>query len=376
VLDAASRREIWVNFDLTEDQEMLKALAERFVGEYYDIERRRSYLQAAIGFSAENWSLLGELGLIASLFCSRDGGLDLDATGIATLFEALGKGLLVEPLIENVMVAGRLFAATAPQPLRDELLHKILTGECRLAFAHLESSGRPGLNRIEACAKASSDGVQLTGGKSCVPAGAGVDGYIVSARSDAGDVGLSYVPASTPGLICKDWRMADGSAATSLELDRVSVPAQHVLAGGEAEIEAAQLLGNLARCAEALGIMERLFSETLEHLRTREQFGQKLGSFQAVQHRMAGQYAVLEQCRGLLHLALVSDGTDGFASAVYGARAFMSDVALGFGHEMIQLHGGMGVTDELSIGHGHKRLLVLSRWPDSPELALDRFAGI
>ena len=121
--------------------------------------------------------------------------------------------------------------------------------------------------------------------------------------------------------------------------------------------------------------MLRMFAETLDHLRTRQQFGAPLGSFQAIQHRMAAQYAAIEQARALLDLAIVSDRKPSFAQAVDGARAFVADASLTFGHEMIQFHGGMGVSDDLAIGHGHKRLLVLSRWPESPEATLDRFVA-
>ncbi|MES2496217.1 MAG: acyl-CoA dehydrogenase family protein [Pseudomonadota bacterium] len=368
-----------MNFDLSEDEEMLKALAERFVTDSYDIEKRRLFLAEPQGFSALNWALLGELGLIAAPFDDAAGGLSLDATGIATIFEALGRGLVVEPLIENVLLAGRLFAATAQGALRDEWLPLLLTGERRIALAHAETGARGGHLWVEARAETEGASVRLRGEKAYVPAGAGADGFIVSARSGgpagASDgLGLYFIAADSPGLSMRSWRTADGSAAVSLTLD--GVEAVQTLDGGAAEISAIALLADLARSAEALGIMERIFGETLDYLRTRQQFGHALASFQAIQHRMVAQYAAIEQSRGLLNLALVSDGSDGFANAVRGLRAFISPASIELGHEMIQFHGGMGVTDELSIGHGHKRLLVLSRWPDDPDTALDRFAGI
>jgi alkylation response protein AidB-like acyl-CoA dehydrogenase len=367
-----------VNFDLSEDETMFKALAERFVADHYDGESRRAYQAESAGFSHEKWLLLGELGLIAAPFDEAAGGLGLDATAIATVFEALGRGLTVEPLIENVLLAGRLFADHAPEALRDAWIPSLLTGERRIALAHAEARGRGGHTWVETRASASDGTVRLSGSKSCVPAGNGANGFIVSARTagtpgDASGTGLYFVPAGAPGLDIVSWRMADGGAAVSLTFDAV---AAEPLAGGVAEIDAAQVLANLARCAEALGIMERMFAETAEYLRTREQFGARLASFQALQHRMAAQYAVIEQSRALVNLALVSDGTAGFPQAVQGARAYIAAHSIELGHEMIQFHGGMGVSDELSIGHGHKRLLVLSRWPDDPEVALDRFAGI
>jgi alkylation response protein AidB-like acyl-CoA dehydrogenase len=380
-MQAAEKGVPALNFDLTEDEELLKALAERFVIDHYDMDRRRACLEEAHGFSAGNWALLGELGLLAAPFDPECGGLGLDATGIATVFEALGRGLVVEPLVENVLLAGRLLAATAPAALADQWLPGLLDGSRRVSLAHEEARGRPGRLWVECKAEGNGSGLRLTGTKPYVVAGAGVDGYIVSARSagapaEAEGLGLYLVPADAPGLSRKHWRMTDGSMAVSLRLDGVAVDPGHALSGGAAALAEAEVLASLARSAEALGIMERIFAETLEYLRTREQFGNRLASFQAIQHRMVAQYAVIEQARALLNLAQVSWGKDDFARAVTGARAFIAPASITLGHEMIQFHGGMGVTDELSIGHGHKRLLVLSRWPDDPDLALDRFAGV
>lgn len=370
-----------MNFELNEDEEMLKALAERFVINTYDPERRRGYQAQANGFSQDNWSLLGELGLIAAPFDVDDGGLGLDATGVATIFEALGNGLVVEPLIENILVAGRVFAAAAKPELRDAWLPQIQTGERRLALAHQEPRGRLGRLWVECQAKHNGSGVTLSGAKSLVAAGAGVDAFLVSARisgeaDDAAGVEFYFVPQDAVGLRVNSWRLADGSLAASIDLDDVHVPADAKLNQGYAALEACEPLADLARVAEAIGIMRRMFDETIEYLRTREQFGTALGSFQAIQHRMVAQYAAIEQSRALINHALVSWGSDEFPRAVAGARAFVSQASVALGHEMIQFHGGMGVSDELSIGHAHKRLLVLSRWPIDPDHALDRFAGI
>lgn len=363
-----------MNFDLNEDEEMLKALAERFVDDHYDLDRRRAYLAGAFGYSTEMWALLAELGLVAAPLAVESGGMSLDATAIATIFEALGRGLVVEPLIENIMVAARLMERVAPADLADEWMEPISMGRRRLALAHAEHAARGNLAYVQTAVAA--DGT-LSGTKSCVPAGAGVDGYIVTARksgsvADAAGVALFLVAADAPGLTITPWRMADGTLAVSLDLANVSATP---LGGGLDDLAAVDLLASLARSAEALGIMQRLFDATLDYLRTRNQFGVPLGSFQAIQHRMAAQYAAIEQARALLNLAIVSQNTDRFASAVNGLRAFIAPASVELGHEMIQFHGGMGVTDELFIGHGHKRLLVLSRWPDDPQAALDRFAG-
>ncbi|MCJ2178733.1 acyl-CoA dehydrogenase family protein [Novosphingobium album (ex Hu et al. 2023)] len=370
-----------MNFDLNEDEEMLKALTERFVTDHYDHESRRTFLGEANGFSSANWELLGELGLIAAPFPEEFGGLGLDATGIATVFEALGRGLVVEPLAETVVLAGRLFALTAPESLRDEWIEPLITGEKRLALAHAEPESRGRLPWVQTSAQVEGDTFILSGTKPYCIASGGVDGFIVTARKsgnpgDRDGIGLFLVPADAAGLSARTWQLADGSLATALTLDSVSIPAGNQLEGGLDALDGVEVLTALARSAEALGIMERLFAETLDYLRTRDQFGAALGSFQAIQHRMVAQYASIEQSRALLNLALVNWGSDGFEQAVYGARAYIADVSLTLGHEMIQFHGGMGVTDELAVGGGHKRLLVLSRWPEGPQAALDRYAGL
>lgn len=369
-----------MNFDLSEDEEMLKALTERFVTNTYDHTTRRAFLAEPGGFSGKNWALLGELGLIAAPFPEEAGGLDLDATGLATVFEALGRGMVVEPLAEASVLAGRLFAMTAPPALRETWLDDLLSGAKRLALAHAENRARNGLVWVETSAAADAGDYRLNGGKPYCIAGGGADGYIVSARlsgtpDQAEGIALFLVPAETAGLRRRDWPLADGSIAAALTLEDVRISPVHRLDGGMAEIEEAQQFAGLARCAEALGLMERLFHDTLDYVRTRDQFGAPIGTFQAIQHRMVAQYAAIEQSRALLNLALVSWGGDRFADAVNGARAWISEASITLAHEMVQFHGGMGVTDELAIGAGHKRLLVLSRWPEGPEAALDRYAA-
>lgn len=371
-----------MNFDLTEDEEMLKALAERFVNDRYDPDKRREYLAQDCGFSPENWALLGELGLIAAGFSEENGGLGIGATGIATIFEALGRGLVVEPLGESVLLAGGLFERLANADLKSAWLDELIAGTRRLAFAHREQGARDNIAWVETRAEATGDGFVLNGAKSLVVSGAGAEAYLVSARvagasGDRDGIEIFLVEAGTPGLFANPWRLVDGGTAVALTLDNVAIPAVNRLGGSLEDIEDVDCRTALARSAEALGIMERLFADTLEYLRTRKQFGTTLSTFQALQHRMVAQYSALEQARSLLYLALIADPADRTAwhSTIAGARAFIAEAAVTLGHEMIQMHGGMGVTDELMIGYGHKRLLMLSRWPESATRTLDRFAA-
>ncbi len=366
-----------MNFDLTEEEEMFRAVAERFVSDRYDVERRRGYLREPSGYSAQNWKLLSALGLVAAMFGEEDGGLAVGETAIASIFEAFGRGLVVEPLAESLLLAGGLFARTAGATLKSEWMGSLVAGDRRIAFAHREHGARDNGAWIQTSAERGGQGSRLSGEKSLVLAGVGADAFIVSARtsgavSDRDGIALFLVEAGAQGVNLNPWRLIDGSVAVTLTLDNVLVDEGACLGGGLDDIEASQVRAALATCAEAVGIMERLFADTLDYLKTRKQFGVTLGSFQALQHRMVAQYSMLEQARGLLNLAIIENT----ARAIHGARAFISEASITFGHEMIQMHGGMGVTDELAIGHGHKRLMMLSRWPDGAGAALDRYSRL
>lgn len=366
-----------MNFDPSDDDRMLADLAERFVADRYDIERRRRYLAEPVGFSGENWALLAELGLIAAPLAPEHGGMGLERGAIVALFTALGRGLVVEPLIETVLVGARLLGAGANVALAADWLADLADGTRRAVLADAEPASRGTLDFLTTTATPVAGGWQLTGSKPAVPAGVGAAGYLVTARSpDGAAPGLWLVPADTPGVTLRPWRMIDGSAAVVLDLADVVVPGDHALGAAAPLLDQVLPLADLARAAEAVGIMQRLFDETLDHLRTRHQFNSPLGRFQAIQHRMVAHYGALEQSRALLDLALAVAGEAAFAKAVAGARAFISEASVALGHDMIQFHGGMGVTDDLAIGHGHKRLVLLSRWPEDPLAKLDAYAAL
>lgn len=365
-----------MNFDLGEDEQLLRATVERFVADRYPIDKRRAYSEQQNGFSTENWHTLGELGILGASLPSDAGGMGFDRSAIASIHEALGHGIALEPVIDNALLAAGLLAG---EESFSDWHAPLVSGEKRVAVAHAERGSRGSTLWIETTAETDGDTVTLTGSKPFVIAGHGCEGYLVSARH-AGQPGdddgwsIYLVPSGTRGLGARGWRQADGIMAVALSLDQATVPVASAVADGPARLAQLEALASLARSAEMLGLMERLFADTLEYLRTREQFGVPLGNFQVLQHRMTAQYAKLAQARALLELAIVSG--DDFATAAAGARAFIAKAALELGHEAIQMHGGMGVTDELAIGHGHKRILMLSRWPDDARAALDRFARI
>ena len=365
-----------MNFDLTEDEQMLKAVAERFLDNQYAGEERREYQSQPCGFEPRNWALLGELGILAASYPEEAGGLELGATSISLIHHAMGRGLAVEPLIDCALLAGGV-VVRAQSEIAEQWADDLASGAKRVALAHNEFDAPGGWHGLRTEAREVNDSVQITGTKPFTMGGCGADLYLVSARdSDAAsntDTGALYlVAADADGLDVETWRVADGSMAAMLKLNAVRPIAR--IEDGARLLAQVEQTASLARSSEMVGIMERLFEHTLDYLRQREQFDQPLSRFQAIQHRMAALYAKLEQAKSLLDFAIVSEGKPDYAKRLDGARAFIAEAAIELGHEAIQLHGAMGITQELSIGQGHKRLIVLSRWPEAPDAALDRFA--
>lgn len=362
-----------MNFDLDEQQLMLRDLVARFAGDRYDIEKRSQYRRAPEGFSTENWALLAELGILALPFAEVQGGIGGGPVDIITVAEELGRGLCGEPWLSEILMAGRLLERAGDDAQRQAWLGPMMAGTARLALAHVEERARYNPHFVTTEAR---DGA-LTGAKTFVLGSEGVSAFLVSAResgapADPAGIGIWIVPADAAGLERRSYRLTDGSVACELRLHNVR-GCERLPGDGAEAIDATFDDVRIAACAEMVGIMAMLMASTLDYLRTRNQFGQPIGSFQAIQHRMAQLYVGLEQSRShLLRAALAPD--DGSRPAtIAGAKAFVSERAIRMGEECIQLHGGMGVSDELAIGHGHKRILVLANLFGDHESELARY---
>ena len=353
-----------MDFDLDEEQTMLGDLVARFVGDRYNLAARAGYRLTSDGFSRDNWGLLAELGLLALPFAEESGGLGGGVVELITVMEQFGRGLCVEPYLSDLILGGLLLERAGTQRQRAEWLPRIIAGETRVALAHFEHQARFNTAYVSTQVHGEGDRAELSGGKTFVLAGEGVDAYIISARDhgspgDTHGLSLWLVPASTSGLDRRSYRLTDGSVACELRFRNLK-GAQR-LSGGAEELLDIFETSRIAACAEMVGIMATLFDATLEHVRTRRQFGQAIGSFQAVQHRMADLYVLLEQSRShLLRATLTNGDARRRAAAIAGAKSFIGASAVKLGEECIQFHGGMGITDELAIGHGQKRILLLA----------------
>ncbi len=365
-----------LQFSMTDEQVMLQALLERFVAERYSSGQRAAYRAAAHGYSLENWAQLAELGVLGAPFDVEYGGLGGGADATIVLMEALGRSLVAEPVLEQVILPGRLIEQAHARVQAQRWLPRLIGGETRVALAHFEQSTGCQPETVESVARHGTAGNLLDGEKTFVPAGAGADTYIVSARRGDGsssELGFYLVRANAPGLTVRPYRLVDGSMACTLTLR--ATPAFEML---DCSVEAflrAMDDARTAACAEMLGIMSTLFDATLEYVRNRRQFGAPLGTFQVIQHRLADLYVRLEQSRSQLYRAALSEPADRPA-AVAAMKSYISAAAIEMGEQCIHLHGGMGMADEVAIGHGHKRILVLATLLGDADDELQRFAKL
>jgi alkylation response protein AidB-like acyl-CoA dehydrogenase len=369
-----------VNFDFTEEQALLRASVERWCAARHggDIAGALRRLRAAGGgFPREGWQALAGLGLLALPFAVADGGLGGGPVETVAVLEPLGRALAPEPVSECLMMAGTLLAEAAGPGARAAALAPVIAGETLLSAAITEQRGRTNIGHVETRARAAGAGWVLSGAKSAVWQGGAADAFLVTARTHGEarareGVGLFLVPRSAPGVEVRPWRAADGSLAAELGLRDVALGPEARLEGAAdtlPAIEAALARAWLAASAEMLGIAGLLLETVLAHVKTRHQFGRPLGAFQVIQHRLTDCHVAVEQSRSMVYRAALAPA-DGFHRAATGAHAYVSEAARHVAHEAVQLHGGMGVTDELLVGHGLKRIQLLSRLWTSPDESL------
>ncbi|MGH8853163.1 MAG: acyl-CoA dehydrogenase family protein [Telluria sp.] len=371
-----------MNVNFKEEQLQFADALKRWIGRDYSFEQRRAILGSAQGTSNEAWATLAELGMTALPVPEEQGGFDGSAVDLFVVMRELGRGLVVEPYFATVLGAHFLKLGGA----HGELLAQVATGELKLACALGERQSRHDLRDILTRAESAGRGWRLSGEKAAVVHGAEAGVLIVSARSagaqrDEAGITLFAVPRDAPGLQVTGYRSLDGQRAANLRFDGVELPQTAVIgtigAGWEI-LDAAADHGAGLLCAEALGAMEALFDATLDYLKTRQQFGVPIGKFQALQHCMADMVIHLEQARSMALLAAVTlDGKDVAARrrVVSAAKYRVGQAARYIGQQAVQLHGGMGVTDELAAAHYFKRLSMIELTLGDRDHHLARFVA-
>lgn len=359
-----------MNFDFTEEQVMLRDSVARYVQDDYNFDTRRAIADSESGIDRQKWQTFAELGWLSIPFAEEHGGFGGSAVDVMVVMEQLGKGLVLEPYLATVLLYGGLLRSGGSEELQAAHIPSIIDGSSLGAFAYLERQSRYEMTDVLTTATATADGYTLKGEKVVVFNGANADQFIVSARtsgeqSDENGISLFLVPADAAGLERVSYRIMDGQLVANLTLNDVAVPAANLVGElGEADelMQSVVMEANLALAAEALGIMEQLNAKTVEYTRTREQFGVAIGSFQALQHRMVDTFMAYEQTKSMLYRAVcsLSDDQEDTSSAIHALRVMVDSAGKQVFAEAIQLHGGMGITDELDIGHFAKRLMMIN----------------
>ena len=373
-----------MNFEHSDDRRMLADSLNRFIAEQVGFETRERIAHGDAGMSEELWQRFGELGAIGALFGEADGGFAGCGFDIAVVFEALGRGLVVEPFLATVLAGSAV--AHAGSDAQKALFAGLIEGRQVAAWAHGEPQSRHALWQVTTRARRDGEEWVLDGAKSVVLHGERADFFVVSARTsgaddDADGISLFVVPAATPGLTRRGYALIDGGRAAEVTFAGVRVGADALLGfEGRAAptIEHAVGRGVLALCAEALGAMDVAKDATLEYLRTRRQFGVPIGSFQALQHRMADLLLEVEQARSaVINAAAAIDAERTTRErALSAAKVTIGRIGTRCAEECIQLHGGIGMTRELPLAHYAKRLVMIDHQLGDEDHHLARYIAL
>ncbi len=374
-----------MDFSLSEIQAMLADSVDKFINNEYDFDTRQTYAQSDRGFSDDVWKTFAELGWTAVPFDEDDGGLEGGPVDIMVLMQKLAQGLIVEPYLANVIMAGGVLRRAASTGQKERWLQPMIAGELHATLAFNEPQASYDLANIATTATPDGSGWLLSGCKALVPNGGTSDLLIIPART-AGDTGdehgitLFAVAADNDGLSCNSYATIDGLRAAEITLNDVRVSGDAVLGEvdkGFADLDATIDEATLAICAEAVGIMQVLKDKTVEYSKDRSQFGVPIGSFQALQHRMVDMLMACEQAQSLLMWAVMANasGSEESKRAVSSIKYMISTAGRELGEDAIQIHGGMGVTWDLDVAHYFKRLTAICTFFGNADWHLDKLAA-
>jgi alkylation response protein AidB-like acyl-CoA dehydrogenase len=375
-----------MDFEFSDEQRQLREAIEGFAAKEYSFDHLRAVKRSGAGWDPAVWRGLAELGVTALNVPASLGGLGYGPTETLALMDACGPSLLLEPILTSAVVATVLLRQYESSASAVELLRAMATGDRIAALAHFEPRSRFDSAWIETRARSAGEEFRLDGHKAVVAHAGLADVLLVSARTggEAGDAqGLSLllVPRDAPGLKLTEYLTVDGQRAADVHFHDVRVPKSNRL-GGEgdalAAIEAALDFGLAASCAEAVSIMQALVRATVDYLNTRQQFGQPIGRFQSLQHRVADMTVHLEQARSMSYLAAMrcaSPDIEERRRALSAAKVVIAEAARFVGQQSVQLHGGMGMTDELKVSHWFRRLTAIEILYGDGDFHLQRYAG-
>jgi len=356
-----------MDFDLTDEQRLLKESVDRLILDQYQFQQRKQYMAEPPGFSPTMWSRFAEQGLLGLPFPEAIGGFGGGSVETSLVMEAFGRGLVVEPYFATVILAGSLLRRAGDATLTASLVPQIAAGTTKFAFAHIERHSRYDLANVTTTARKDGAAYVLNGTKSVVLHGDSADKILITARisgaqMDRGGIGLFLLDANAPGLTRRGYPTQDGLRAAEITLDgaRATALSDNALPLIEHAVDEAIA----ALCAEAVGTMQAMHDLTLEYLKTRKQFGRPIGSFQVLQHRAVDMLTALEQARSMAMFAAVMAAEENpfeRRRAIAAAKVQIGRSGKHIGQEAIQLHGGIGMTMEYSVGHYFKRMTMIDQ---------------
>ena len=376
-----------MDFSFSDEQTLLQESVSRFITNDYGFESRQKHSRSDAGYSLENWQTFAELGWLGVPFSENHGGFGGGAVETMLMMEEFGKGLVVEPYLATVVACGSALNGFGSEDQKSSFIPEIIDGSKLWALAFAEPQGRFNLADLTTTATASNGSYLLSGHKSVVINGPNANFFIVSVRTsgeqrDETGVSLFIIPSDAKGLSRRDYPTVDGQRASELILDNVELDEASRL-GEEGQglkiLQQAIDFATLAIGSEAVGCMEVLYKDTVEYCKNREQFGQPIGKFQVLQHRMVDMFMEHEQSKSLMFMAAMRWDEGYGAEAQKAVSAFKVQVGKSgkfVGQSAVQLHGGMGMTDELNIGHYFKRLTIIDTMFGNVDHHLKRFGSL
>tara|TARA_B100000929_G_scaffold312_1_gene330 strand:+ start:523 stop:1680 length:1158 start_codon:yes stop_codon:yes gene_type:complete len=358
-----------MNFDFTEEQTLLDNMVTSFVRDNYDWETRCSIVKTEEGWKQENWAQFAELGLLGVPFSEEYGGLGGSPTDLMIVMEQFGKGLVVEPYLPSVILAGGLITNLGSKEQTDQIVPKIISGDQRYVFAYAEHQSRFDLFDVKTSAVEDGDSYVINGFKSVV-FGAGVATHIIIAARTSGDqrskkgITLFLTEIGSQGITLQNYPTIDEYRASEVIIENLKLPKDSILGNIDEAYDAIEKevdKSTIAACAEALGILEVLKDATTDYCKNRKQFGQPISKNQAIQFRLVDMMMEYEQAKSTLYMAITSDlsNPDERRKSVSALKSRMGQAIKFVGENAIQLHGGMGMTDEYMISHYFKRATMI-----------------
>ena len=375
-----------MDFTFNEEQTLIQDQVDQFVQKEYDWETRQSLSNSDLGFGESNWQKFAELGWLGISVSEDSGGFGGSAIESMLIMEAFGKGLVVEPFLETMIMAGSLIDDYGSDEQKSSILEPAISGEMHLALAYAEPQSRFNLSDVVTEAKAEGENYILNGYKSVVMNGPSANKIIISARTsssqlDENGITLFIVDSDSKGLSKTNYKTVDGRRASDLTIENVSVSKDNIIGNldsGFEILDSAIDKAILAISAEAVGAMEVLYKTTVEYTKTREQFGTPIGKFQVLQHRMVDMFMEYEQCKSLLYMATMKHEEEApdAKKAISGLKYQVGKAGKFIGQQAVQLHGGMGVTDELNVGHYFKRLTTVGTIFGNTDYHLKKYTSL